>query len=184
MELDNIIYIIIAIVLAIVNAVAQKKKKAAKENAPKNIFEINDEPEEQLEPDTSKLSGNFFDEIIDQNPIEALFGKESFEQEDVLDDVTDEGISALEEQSIANEQKRRMNEKAQELMSFKHEQNTFDFDEDSIASSAIGNALSEEEELEAQFESQSLILREFDAKKAILYSEIIKPKYFSLGVNN
>lgn len=184
MELDSIIYIIIAIVLAIVNAVAQKKKKAAKENAPTNTFDLHDDPEEQIEPVTSKYSGNIFDEISDKDPIEILFGKESFEKEEILEDISDEGVSALEEQSIANERERKMNEKAQELLSFKHEQNTFDFDEESIASSAIGNALTEEEELEAQFESQSLILREFDAKKAILYSEIIKPKYFSLGVNN
>lgn len=184
MELDNIIYIIIAIVLAIVNAVAQKKKKAAKEAAPKNIFEEQDQSDEYSESAEPIFTNNFFEKITEKDPIQVLLENDSLEDGPILDEIAEEGESALEPISQLTDYEKRMQEKANELLAVNKEANTFDYDEESIASSAIGDALTEEEEYEKQLESRSSALKDFKAREAIIYSEIIKPKYFSSGVNN
>lgn len=189
MDFDSIIYIVIAIVLAVVNAVAQKKKKAqANASAPK-----------PSSSNQSQNQGNDYgyeqdgDESVTANPFEILFGEKpespiyAKHEEEIPDEVVyerEEEVQPVLEPELTGYQK-QMQEKAQEFVDFQHEKNVFDFDEDSIASSAIGNALTEEEEEEkAYIDSQNDILRDFDGVTAIVYSEVITPKYFSLGVNS
>ncbi|PKP39245.1 MAG: hypothetical protein CVT98_02535 [Bacteroidetes bacterium HGW-Bacteroidetes-15] len=196
MELDSIIYIIIAIVLAIVNAVAQKKKKVAKEQASANSFENLDDQFESIETEDTEYQPTLLKDLSTGDPMEILFGRGSFPKEmdieeqaeeqvvEQVDELQVEGVSAYVDNYQSSNYEKRMQERAQEFLNFDPDQNTFDFDEDSIASSAIGNALTEDEEEEANFQSKSIFMQEFDVEKAILYSEIIKPKYFSIGVIN
>jgi len=188
MELDSIIYIIIAIGLAIVNAVAQKKKKAAREQTASNSFDHLDEQFESVENEDTEYQPSLLRDISSGDPMEILFGRESFPEDPVVDEPVEEfheeGVSSFVDNYQSSDYEKRMHERAQEFLNFDPDQNTFDFDEDSIASSAIGNALTEDEEEEAHFQSKSIFMQEFDVKKAIIYSEIIKPKYFSIGVIN
>jgi type III secretory pathway component EscV len=189
MDFDSIIYIVIAIVLAVVNAVAQKKKKAqTSASAPKpsssNQFQSQDDELGYEQDDEESVAANPFEILFGEQPASPVYDKHK-------EEISGEEINELElvvqpepEPELTSYQK-QMQEKAKEFVDFQHEKNVFDFDEDSIASSAIGNALTEEEEEEkAYIDSQNDIMNDFDGATAIVYSEVITPKYFSLGVNS
>jgi hypothetical protein len=188
MELDNIMYIVIAIVLAIVNAVVQKKKKAAQQQ--KVVTPTFDDMDEQFDEADNldpAYQAQSYTDLPRSNPLDILFGKESFPNEfnqEKEATIVPEPLVNVNAVSQPSDYELRMQAKANEFLEFQPDQNTFDFDEESISSSAIGNALTLEEEEEAHFHSKSLFMKEFDPKKAILYSEVIKPKYFSIGVIN
>lgn len=190
MEFDSLIYIIIAVVLAIVNAVAQKKKKgSAVGSAPKPAnfdeqFQHSDEEYEEQYHDEERVAAN---------PLEILFGQLENDRVKMVEIASDEVEvkepsrvePAPEPEPQFNDFHTKMQEKAQEFIDFKHEKNFFDFEEDSIASTAIGDILTEEEEeAQAEIERKNDILMDFTAAKAIVFSEIIKPKYFATGVNS
>ena len=190
MEFDSLIYIIIAVVLAIVNAVAQKKKKEQAVGAapkPANFdeqFQHSDEEYEEQYHDEERVAAN---------PLEILFGQLENDRVKMVEVASDEVEvkepsrvePAPEPEPQFNDFHTKMQEKAQEFIDFKHEKNFFDFEEDSIASTAIGDVLTEEEEeAQAEIERKNDILMDFTAAKAIVFSEIIKPKYFATGVNS
>jgi hypothetical protein len=186
MDSDNIIYIIIAVVLAIVNAVAQKKKKT---EAAKRIITI-DEEDDHLEGFETEpvIQRRTYSNEAEPNPFEILFGKEQVVDEIVpptmqVDELKfdDEGKSAIETEKLSSYQL-LMQQRAQELVDSDWGYNSFNFDEDSIDKSAISDALTHEEEELAVSENRSEFVKNFDLKSAILYSEVIKPKYFSIGV--
>jgi hypothetical protein len=105
-------------------------------------------------------------ELTEEQNIEEILYGPSIEQEALLAKAQE--ILAQESSDIANSS---------------YDNEDFDFEKDSIASTAITDAPSEAQQ-EAELElSQSELKREFDIKKAIIYSEIIKPKYFSLHSN-
>ncbi|MDX9845945.1 MAG: hypothetical protein RBT74_03100 [Tenuifilaceae bacterium] len=194
MELDNLIYIIIAIVLAIVNAVAQKKKKAAGQrpissqptpthyNEPAEYAE--EEPFQEAKPIT-EVPTNPFELLFGQPDINKVFTQvEEIEEQEIVDEleeyIPEEGVPTTQ----PSDYEQKLQEKAKQLMDFSHDTNIFDFEKDSIANSAIGDALTEEEEAQALIDNRNEILSEFSGAKAVIYSEILKPKYFSAGVNN
>ena len=189
MDSDNIIYIVIAIALALVNGLVQKKKKANSKVAPSSPVEINHQLntlEGEME-DSSEVQSEGFEH--NPNPFELLFGQNAFNKPP--EEFLKPEVAPVEEKPIEEKPAfrptdlmLRMQAKSQEFIDFKHEQHSFDFEKDSIASTAISNALSEEEEATALKENQSDMLKEFTGKKAVVYSEILRPKYFSLGVNN
>jgi len=187
MELDSIIYIVIAIVLAVVNALAQKKKKAAREqalNTPAVDVRFDDPDEEDESPFPAQ-------EVIytkKSDPFEMLFGDELIEEEGQPATFTPPQPAPkevpFEEIPELTDFQLKMQEVAKQHMGSSIEHSHTEFDEDSIAASAIGDALTEEEETLAISEARTEFMKEFEAKKAIIYSEIIKPKYFSIGVNS
>jgi hypothetical protein len=177
MDLDSLIYIIIAIALAIINAVAQKKKKADKEKAA------------ALAPQLAKetpLEDLTITDSIEKDPLEILLEKEFFREGtsafNEADFITEKPLDKIEEVALVepdNEYQKYL-AKAQELLSQGPQiVEEFDFEENSIASTSIGDVLTKEEQDEADNLSLSEIQREFDIKKAIIYTEILKPKYFS-----
>ncbi len=173
MDFDSIIYIVIAIVLAIINAVAQKKKKTGALNTPNHqpVDQHEYVEEEELEPQPDPF------EVVFQN----VFANDEESQKEV--EITNDILFEAKEREIQENSMDRiqleMQAKAMELLNAPPIQaDTFSFDDDSIAASQIGDALTLEEEAEKDFASKSKILKEFDPKKAILYAEIIKPKYF------
>ncbi|MFP4556722.1 MAG: hypothetical protein ACLFNU_07615 [Bacteroidales bacterium] len=173
MELDSIIYIIIAIVLAIVNAVAQKKKK----------------PQQQAPLISDKASADESDRDEDRNsnPLDFLFGDD--EEDEASVDVPyaqQETVEVSEpEQPQKSDYQQKMQEVAEQLLDNESaEIGSYDYDDNVIEESAIGNALTEEEQSQADLENRTDFIKEFNAKKAIIYSEVIKPKYFSVGVNS
>lgn len=194
MELDNLIYIIIAIVLAIVNAVAQKKKKAAGQRpiSPQPTHTHYNEPADYAEEEPFQEAKPVTE--VSANPFELLFGQPEFNKvftqvEEVEEpEIVDELEEAIPVEGVPTTQlsdyEHKLQEKAKEFMDFKHDSTNFDFEKDSIANSAIGDALTEEEEAQALIDNRNEILSEFSAAKAVVYSEILKPKYFSAGVNN
>ncbi|HDP55513.1 MAG TPA: hypothetical protein ENN24_07555 [Bacteroidetes bacterium] len=180
MDLDSIIYIVIAIILAVVNGVAQKKKKAQQKATPQSPpvdvqFDSDKEIESQTILETEGQPSH--------DPFSILFGNEgqptTFKTEELAEEepLTEQ---ELEPEVQLTDFEQRMHERAQQMMEVNVEHRIHEFDEDSIASSAIGNAPTQEEEDLALFENQSTLVKEFDAKKAIVYAEIIKPKYFSI----
>ncbi len=189
MELDSIIYIIIAIVLAIVNAVAQKKKKAAREQAinkpVENVDVRFDDPEDE---DESPYPAQEVIYTKKSDPFEMLFGEELIEEEGQPVTFTPPQpppkLVPVEEVPELTDFQLKMQELSKKHIGDSIEHSVTVFDEDSIAASAIGDAPTEEEEQLAISEARSDFMKEFEAKKAIVYSEIIKPKYFSVGVNS
>lgn len=180
MEFDSIVYIIIAIVIAVVNGILQKNKKAAA----KSRVQINQAQQQaDAESEEHPMGVNAEEEV---NPLELLFGKSEHHASDIertmptvkTDKLVDKELVVAEEKSTAASVKKQIKRESQKSDDFKHEANVFDFDEDSISSSAITNVLTEEEEEQAFLESASDFEKNFNAKDAILYSEIIKPKYF------
>lgn len=172
MELDSIIYIIIAIVLAIVNAVAQKKKKS--------------EPRAPLSTDKTSRDESESTRTQSRDPLDFLFGDDEDEDSVETTYAQQETVEASEsEQPLESGYQKRMQEVAEQLLDKEDVQiGSYDYDDNVIAESAIGNALTEEEQKQARMEGKTDFLKEFDAKKAIIYSEVIKPKYFSVGVNS
>jgi type III secretory pathway component EscV len=181
MEFENIIYIILAIVFAIVNAVVQKKKKAAQAAA----SAIGHDDHEDAYAEESSIFDEIKDEISKSDPLEVLFGAND-ELEHEGKPATFKGFTTkatVAEESIIPKQtvsELQMHAKAKELLESRIEHIATEFDEDSIAASAIGDAPTEEEEQLAAVEQLSPFVAEFDVKKAIIYSEVIKPKYFSI----
>ncbi len=180
MDLDSIIYIVIAIILAVVNGVAQKKKKAQQKPTPQSpSVDLQFESDEESEPQTIlETKGQ-----QSHDPFSILFGSEGQPTTFNTDELADEELlteQELEPEVLLTDFEQRMHERAQEMMEVNVEHRIDEFDEDSIASSAIGDAPTQEEEDLAFFENQSTLVKEFDAKKAIVYAEIIKPKYFSV----
>jgi type III secretory pathway component EscV len=179
MDFDSIIFIIIAIVIAVVNGILQKNKKTAT----KSRVHINQAQQADTESEEHPMGVNIEEEV---NPLEILFGKSEHRASDIdhtistakTDKLVDKELVVAEEKSTAASVKKQIKRESQKSDDFKHEANVFDFDEDSISSSAITNVLTEEEEEQAFLESASDFEKNFNAKDAILYSEIIKPKYF------
>ncbi len=194
MELDNLIYIIIAIVLAIVNAVAQKKKKAAGQHPtssqPTSHYETESVDFDEVEPmpaakPITEVPANPFELLFGQQELNRVFTQaEEVEEPEIINEVQDILLEEGKPTTQLTDWELKLQEKAKEFMGFRHDTNLFDFEEDSIANSAIGDALTEEEEAQALIENRNEILAEFSAAKAVVYSEILKPKYFSAGVNN
>ncbi len=189
MDFDNILYILIAVVLGIVNAVASKKKKAneaAKSPKPAS------NPQDHYEDGYSEEEFPEVEQYAPKaSPLEILFGNQVEPEPEVETSPLGEPIDSIEydkepvkEPEMTSFQQ-KMQERAKDFVDFKHEVNSFDFEEDGIAKSGIGNALTEEEEEElmVQQEHDSLAYR-FDVTDAIVYSEIINPKYFKIGVNS
>jgi hypothetical protein len=187
MELDSIIYIVIAIALAIINAVAQKKKKAAQGQAPIQPTVDYSEGFDQEEYEESEVQVETFNDMLKVNPLEALFGdiEPLFESENkaVAEEVIRAPIKVVQEPTrTLTDFELKMQETAERMLGDIGDHSIPEFDDDNIASSEIGNVLTIEEEEIAFNESRNNLLKEFDPKKAIVYSEIIKPKYFSIGV--
>ena len=182
MEFDSIIYIVIAIVLAIVNAIAQKKKKAAQSQGPV----ASDEAYESIEGEEDAAAypqAARAEESLD--PFELLFG--GGEQPKVPEPQEQEVLQAepelIMQEPEPNSHQQKMQEVAQKLLEEEDvEIGAYDQEENVIAKSAIGDVLSLEEENFAQRQARNVFAREFDARKAIIYSEIIRPKYFAAGV--
>jgi hypothetical protein len=187
MELDSIIYIVIAIALAIINAIAQKKKKAQQKNSPvHSTVDYADEFDsvEEVDLDIEEQIENLGD-MLKVKPLEVLFGGTEHvnEYESVPETVAESKlVAAPEPVRELTDFELKMQETAQRMMGDIGDHSIPEFDEDSIASSAITNALTLEEEEIAFNESRSDLLKDFDPRKAIVYAEIIKPKYFSIGV--
>ena len=182
MESDSIVYIIIAIVIAVVNGVLQKKKKDA---AKSPVL-----PSQQPNTINSETAGQPYASANEEqiSPFEILFGKNEPIESDIDLAMTHAEISKPEaktafEAKLADSINKRTHKRTEEFADFNNQTPIFDFNEDSIESTAIGNVLTEEEEEQAAWDNKSDLLKDFDARKAILYSEIIKPKYFSAGVN-
>lgn len=190
MDLDSIIYIVIAIVLAIINAIAQKKKKAAQQQAtPKapavDIFsELGDE--ELVEEDPKEPIKSFQDILREM-------ANESFTEEDkqIANQpvIIEQPLDFIEQQPVESEIDIPVSPIDSPVVVYKpidipegaiDSIGEYDYNsvENSIASSAISDALTEEEEMEKIQREQNLIVKNFNPKDAIIYSEIIKPKYF------
>lgn len=181
MDSDSIIYIVIAIILAIVNAVAQKKKKARQNSAIKGPVPTR----EQYHSDEGAVSFDRIEEEDDSpsyDPISLLFGQEGVTASLRADkfQVEDE-IEKKAEVQLSDFQK-KMSDRAQMHIKERPVSNISiaEFEEDNIASSEIGNVQTLEEEELAISQSQNYFVKDFDAKRAIVYSEIIRPKYFTV----
>lgn len=182
MELDSIIFIVIAIILAIVNAVAQKKKKdQQKQTAHKVVQEhepyLADEEAvtvDHLGDEGNKQSYDPFGLIHGHEGVPVSLDADGFESDE-------EEVEHQEEVQLTPFQE-KMQERAQATMQdiIEEKFRIDEFDDDNIASTEIGNVKTQEEEELAFNQSRNYFVKEFDAQKAIVFSEIIRPKYFSI----
>ncbi len=191
MDIDNILYIIIAIVLAIVNGVVQKKKKEAQaQKAP-----------------TAKSFDPFAEEELLEEQLPFLFGSQKQQPEPILgnepvtyyskqDDryESEEYLDSPESQFDKPEAAHFESLDVPETAEFKsvdtyqplvftpnaEGESAFAFDDDVISKSAI-TGVDEEDEVSAEATGNLLTQKhkKFNLKEAIIYSEIINPKYFT-----
>lgn len=184
MELDSIIFIVIAIVLAIVNAVAQKKKKDQQKQTAQNVVQDHDEYLPDEESVTVAHLGNEGN-MPSYDPFGLIHGHEgvpaSFKVDEFGGDEDEDEVEQQAEVQLTDFQQ-KMQERAQASMKggVEEKYRVDEFDDDNIASTEIGNVKTLAEEELAFSQSRNYFVKEFDAKKAIVFSEIINPKYFSV----
>jgi len=187
MDLDNILYIVIAVALAIINAVVQKKKKTAQQQAKPTMEKRNPlssilEELENEEPEIATIFANR-NTILDQ-PSEVVLDQvpEPIEKNEYLDSIENfkeptplDVLSHAQFEPVDNLKSPIDIPITDLILPMDYDYNSL---ENSISSSSITDVLSDDEEAEKRFKAQSIFVQEFDVKKAILYAEIIKPKYF------
>jgi hypothetical protein len=190
MDLDSIIYIVIAIVLAIINAVAQKKKKATQQQTPQqapaseifeddmgdeHIEEIQREPIKSFQDIIREMANDSFAEDIMQITSEPKVQQKPLDFVEEMKNTSeiDTPVSPLENY-VENYKPLDIPEGAIDSIG----EYDYNSTENSISSSAISDALTEEEEKEKMEREINPFIKNFSSKDAILYSEIIKPKYF------
>jgi hypothetical protein len=192
MDLDNIAYIVIAIVLAIINAIAQKKKKdaqAARRVAPKHDPFAEEEAIDQRPASTIRL-----DDVIKEFNSQLHFEETVYhtkpdaeEDYNVLDNPVSTYDKPYEDKHEAIDTPGAAHfvpVDTYQSIDFTNletgldQSMAFDFEENVIESTAIGDAPTlEEEETEATEVRKNSLLNNFDPKLAVVYAEIINPKY-------
>lgn len=200
MDLDSIIYIVIAVALAIINAVAQKKKKAAKQvTSQPPTHEEDYEPETLTPPEMEeKTPAVQLQDILQQiaNETALLDIPESVSEtkkEITYEQPIDLPISSIDEANSILDSPVAANQYvpidipktdfSPENAIDSIEEYDYNAKEGSIAATAITDALTEEEEHEFKKSLWSDTKKRFNPKDAVIYSEIIKPKYFSINPN-
>lgn len=201
MDLDNILYIVIAIVLAIINGVAQKKKKESQRlkgvPKPASSYDPFNEVQEEHEMPEEEVKAIKIEDILNElnkklNIEEELTPKTTLTYKPV-EDTIDKPFSSIDQVESSPAAPIDTPENAifkpvdtyasTEDVSEEIADYTFDFEKDSIASTAITDALSADDEQEASLEKRSEIVKGFNPKLAVVYSEIITPKYVTVRNN-
>lgn len=201
MDLDNILYIVIAIVLAIINGVAQKKKKESQRlkgvPKPASSYDPFNEVQEEHEMPEEEVKAIKIEDILKElnkklNIEEELTPKTTLTYKPV-EDTIDKPFSSIDQVESSPAAPIDTPENAifkpvdtyasTEDVSEEIADYTFDFEKDSIASTAITDALSADDEQEASLEKRSEIVKGFNPKLAVVYSEIITPKYVTVRNN-
>lgn len=183
MDTDSLIYLIIVIAIAVINAIAQSKKKKAL--AAKKAAAQSAEIPDDFEP-LDKLKAS-----IKDDPLKFLFDKELFAEhvKSEEDHQPHEALSVDEtlygpspEHDIPDYS---MHHEYRDEPS--HNEPTYstgytDYDvskiESVLASMDSKNDLTSDYKDEEANPFQDIFQEEFDIRKAIIYSEIITPKYF------
>ncbi len=170
MENENIVFILIAVVLAIVNAAAQKRKKQQRSAT------LGAEPQLAHEETTDFFrDGIHSSDALDQSPWDD-------EADSVLDQDYKTGKQAAAG-SVASPESLAFKQRLEKL----NARTAFQPIEEGVKSlgnqgqSSDGKRSSKGEgEAVNQDAKHGSITKDFDAKKAIIFSEIIKPKYFNI----
>lgn len=150
MEGKDIALLIFAIVVAVLNAIAQKKKKRISKERETVTPMPNQEGEEAL-------TENFDEDTVFH-----------FEQE-APELIPSELLKPHAELSEYEKKRQQLHERGQEI-----------FLEGEPTTLGEEHEISDGEEMVVGEETGESLLADFDAKKAIIYSEIIKPKYFKV----
>jgi hypothetical protein len=192
MDLDNIAYIVIAIVLAIINAIAQKKKKVAQ--AARSVAPKHDPFDDEELIDEKQVSTIRLDDVIKEFNSQLHFEQTVYhakidEEEDY--DTLDKPVSSYDKPYEEKKEPIDIPEAAHfvpvdsyqsidftNLETGLDQSTAFEFDENIIESTAIGDAPTlEEEESDAVETRKNSLLNNFNPKLAVVYAEIINPKY-------
>lgn len=188
MEIDDFIYIIIAIVLAIINAIANKKKKAAKQAAqhvetPADPIEVllSDLNIEKADQEPSVITGQTLNQemFVEEQPPKPqpdYFDKlYSVEYEQPGYETTEEAVELEDTESPIDR------------VEFSYTPIDIPvslvetLEEAETAVPVEESATEEQEVLEPKEGAHDLlrgIIQDFDPAKAVIYSEILKPRYF------
>ena len=183
MDFDNIIYVVIAVVLAIINAVAKKKKKSTK----LVVSEPMEQPTDPIEA--------FFSELSTKKEPEPIIEQPFVEQKSHVDEVQ---FNKPEEAPYSIEYQQPSYEMLEEVITLEDTQSKLDVPLNDYvpldSPISLVESLKEGEMstipqptdqitepilLEQKTENQLIneLFKDFTPVKAILYSEILKPKY-------
>ena len=184
MDSGDYIYIVIAIILAVINAVAKKKKKEAAAQKTKPNINLDSTPESIIRnllegkttEDTGKEAPHDYNSIWGQNinmekpaSEEPITGK-SNEQEH-FHYITVEDTPLLD--VVPPEQKNEL-DKPESVLETLEEGVGFSQDQTEEEPDIIFDL---EKALKEEQKNRNKILEDFDPVKAIIYSEIMNPKY-------
>ncbi|HOP04913.1 MAG TPA: hypothetical protein PL017_09610 [Tenuifilaceae bacterium] len=199
MDLDSIIYIVIAIALAVINAVAQKKKKTAQQqkaatsaSIDKSIADSEFIAAEEKEDATFLKLQDILKEMGVTDEKEEFSEPVPLVEEPIVEEIQIDDKKQLtfldstdkksEVESIENLEPIDKTEGAiDNAENFLDSIGEYDYnsEENSISSTAIGDALTEEEQATFNKENASTFVKNFSAKDAVIYTEVMKPKYFT-----
>lgn len=198
MDLDSIIYIVIAIGLAVINAVAQKKKKTAQQQKAAQAIstEQNLDDSEFIEDADNEDAGllnlhNILKEMgvanekeEDTEPTfqmeEPLFEEAESKQnqiQGILNSIDSNSETETIEKLVPINKTEDALDNAEQYLDSIGEYD-YNSEENSISSTAITDALTEEEQATFDRENASKFVENFNAKDAVIYTEVMKPKYF------
>lgn len=201
MEIDDILYIVIAIVIAVINGIAQKKKKsnqrATSAANPVHTAESSSADADTVDPFEILFGGAIpkspqeptMDTVIldDEEPVPAPAGSNayqsySFEHAAKSSVEFEQPFEEVKEESLYKQPEVKPIDTfvAQEPISeIDLSSSSLDVEEVQLEDISVGAIKGiDEEEAESRERQRNGLLDDFDAEKAIVYSEIMQPKYF------
>lgn len=187
MDSNSIFYIVIAVIIAIVNAIAQSKKKkamAAKKApvAPANTSEIFEPIGETATFRKDVPLHILLDKKLYQDELQPTGMPHTEEEDNIESSLYGTSFEKIEPNDGSQEEASNdeYGEKPFHLSEYQFDYNKIGIESRLEHNSPHGELHSEAKE-EAEVDSPFASLKEeFDVRKAILYSEIINPKYFSI----
>ena len=199
MDIDDIFYIVVAIIIAIVNGIAQKKKKSNQRARAAQAPVANQEQEEPDDVALDPLQILFGGAIPPQQPTQSAerYTFTDQEKEEPEAERYEYAYHAPEQAESIEYQAPHVAVKEEELYQQKtyqpidivaqpnqfpldvvpdSEEQSLDIELSDITEGEIKGI--DEEEAEARLLGANRLLDGFDAEKAIVYAEIMLPKYF------
>lgn len=202
MDIDDILYIVIAIVIAVINGIAQKKKKS-NQKAASAASPVHTAEAHSVDPDAVDPFEILFGGAVPKTSQEQTSNTFTFEEEE---EPVATGTSSNAYQSYSFEEAAKVSveyeqpfEEVSEEALYKQPEvkpidiyveqeplseidipvSNLDVEEIQLEDISVGAIKGiEEEEAESRERNKNGLLDDFDAEKAIVYSEIMQPKYF------
>ncbi len=174
LNIDTLIYLLVVVIFGILGAIGNRKKPssaAAKQDAPDENDYGQEDTGDVFSQNLRKLMGDYeqYDtenSIVTDEELELEMAEKSVDDRAGMIDTIDSKATQIEE--AAEEDTYRSEEFEASLRSM----------EENISDTIKMGELGSEQEAAEYYPATGRFLQHFDMRKAIIYSEILNPKYF------